>query len=60
MELYIINEREFVNKILWNNDYCAIYSIKKVLVVQLSHGRQEYSFFSDPMTILAATGGGSY
>ena len=60
MESYIINEREFVNKILWNNEYSAIYSIKKVLVVQLSHGRQEDSFFSDPMMILAATGGGNY
>ena len=52
MESYIINEGEFVNKVSQGNEYCAIYSIKKVLVVQLSHGGQEDSFFGDPMMIL--------
>ena len=56
MESHNINEGEFFRKILMN-EYCAIYSNKEVLVVQLSHGGSEdLDFYGDPMmTLVPAT-----
>ena len=48
MESYTINEAEFINR-TQTNEYCAIYSNKEVLVVQLSHGGQEDNGNGDPM-----------
>ena len=47
-ESYVINEREFFNKILASQKYCAINSNKIILVVQLGHG----GGFGDPMMTL--------
>ena len=57
LQSYTINEGEFFNKTLHMNDYCAIYSSKVVLVVQLSHGGSEdFNFYGDPMmTLVPAT-----
>jgi len=54
MELYTINEGESVNISLSLQEYCAIYSNKKVLVVQFSHGGNEDSnnYYGDPMMTL--------
>ena len=55
MESYTINEGEFINRISQFNEYCAIYSNKEVLVVQLSHGGEEDNRNGDPMmTIVPA------
>ena len=51
-ELYTLNEGEFIDKILQIYDYCAIYSSKKVLVAQLSHGGDEDNSYGDPMMTL--------
>ena len=56
MESYTINEGEFINRISQINEYCAIYSNKEVLVVQLSHGGREDNGNGDPMmTLVPAT-----
>ena len=56
LQSYTINEGEFFNKTLHMNDYCAIYSSKVVLVVQLSHGAGEDLGYGDPMmTLVPAT-----
>jgi len=54
MEFYTINEGEAVNISLSLQEYCAIYSNKKVLVVQFSHGGNEDSdnYYGDPMMTL--------
>ena len=52
MELYTINEGQFVNRISQSYDYCAIYSSKEVLVAQLSHGGAEDIDYGDPMMTL--------
>ena len=49
---YTINEGQFINKILQQYDYCAIYSNMQVLVVQLSHGGAEDIDYGDPMMTL--------
>ena len=49
---YFINEGGFISKILQMNKYCAIYSNKKVLVLQLSHGGSEDNGYGDPMMTL--------
>ena len=56
IESHNINEGKFVSKILMN-EYCAIYSNKEVLVVQLSHGGSEdLNDYGDPMmTLVPAT-----
>ena len=52
MESYSLNEGQFINKISQMNKYCAIYSNKKVLVSQLSHGGNEDLDYGDPMMTL--------
>ena len=58
-ESYNIREGESVNKTLSLQEYCAINSSKEVLVVQLSHGRQDDgvdNIYGDPMmTLVPAT-----
>ena len=55
-ESYTINEGQFVNRISQMNEYCAVYSNKKILVVQLSHGGTEDNNYGDPMmTLVPAT-----
>ena len=55
MELYAINEGEVVRRPSQRYEYCAIYSSKKVLVVQFSHGGAEDIDYGDPMmTIVPA------
>ena len=57
MESHTIGQAgEFVNKILQVYQYCAVYSNKEVLVVQLSHGGNEDNDYGDPMmTLVPAT-----
>ena len=56
LESYTINEGEFINRTLQTNEYCAIYSNKELLVVQLSHGGEEDNRYGDPMmTLVPAT-----
>ena len=54
VESFTINEGEFINKTLSDQNYCAIHSNKNVLVVQFSHGQND-----DPggsmMTLVPAT-----
>ena len=52
MELYTINEGKFVYKTLQKQEYCAIYSNKKILVARFSHGVTEYNNNGDPMMII--------
>ena len=52
MESYTINEGEFINRISQTNEYCAIFSNKKVLVVQLKHGGDNDNDYGDPMMTL--------
>ena len=53
LQSYTINEGDFFNKTLQLNHYCAIYSNKKVLVVQLGHGGTEEVYqYGDPMMTL--------
>ena len=58
-ESYNINEGESFIKTLSLQEYCAIYSSTEILVVQLSHGRQDEgsdNFNGDPMmTLVPAT-----
>ena len=49
MMLYTVNEAMFINRTLQRREYCAIYSNKKVLVVQFNHGDNSYG---DPMMTL--------
>ena len=50
---YIINEGQFINRISQMNEYCAIYSNNKVLLLQLSHGGSEnLNSYGDPMMTL--------
>ena len=56
IELFTLNEREFVNKTSQTKEYCAVYSNKEVLVVQFSHGGAEDNRYGDPvMTLVPAT-----
>ena len=56
MESHAINEGEFINRTSELQEYCAIYSNKKVLVVQFSHGGNEDNTYGDPMmTLVPAT-----
>ena len=52
MESYSINEGEFFNKTLSMKEYCAIYSNRRILVVQFSHGGAEDNVYGDPMMTL--------
>ena len=52
MELYTMNEGQFVNKTVLSQQYCAIYSNNKILVVQFSHGGAQKSGLDDPAMIL--------
>ena len=55
MDSYSIDEGEFVNKVSQMYEYCAVYSNKELLVVQLSHGGFEDNSYGDPMmTIVPA------
>ena len=54
-ESYVINEREFLKKILQSQEYCAINSNKTILVVQFSHGMREDGFGDPMMTLVPAT-----
>ena len=57
-ESYTINEGQFINRISQMNQYCAIYSTKKILVVQFSHGGSEdnsYNYGDPMMTLVPAT-----
>ena len=52
MESYAINEGDIINKTQMNK-YCAIYSNKKVLVLQFSHGGgEDFNDYGDPMMTL--------
>ena len=51
-KFYIINEGEFVNQTLSTQEYCAIHSNNKILVVQFSHGGTEDNGYGDPMMTL--------
>ena len=54
-ETYVINEGEFIDRTS-QMEYCAIYTNKEVLVVQLSHGGSEDNNYGDPMmTLIPAT-----
>ena len=56
MVTHFINEGGFVNRTSQLQEYCAIYSNKKVLVVQFSHGANEDNGYGDPMmTLVPAT-----
>jgi len=56
MESYNISEGESVTKTLSLQEYCAINSSKKVVVVQLSHGQSDDGISGDPMmTLVPAT-----
>ena len=56
MESFIINEGSYFNISLQSKEYCAIYSTKEILVVQLSHGGGEDNSYGDPMmTLVPAT-----
>ena len=53
LQSYTINEGNFLNKVLQVNEYCAIHSNKKVLVIQLGHGGNENVYsYGDPMMTL--------
>ena len=53
LQSYTINEGDYLNKTLQLNQYCAIYSNKQVLVVQLGHGgSEEVDQYGDPMMTL--------
>ena len=52
MESFVLNEGQFINITLQMNKHCAIYSSKKLLVVQLSHGGTEDNNYGDPMMTL--------
>jgi len=52
MEFHTINEGKFINIVLSTREYCGIYSNKKVLVVQFSHGSDEDNGYGDPMMTL--------
>ena len=54
LESYVINEREFFNKTLQSQEYCAINSNKIILVVQFSHGSGEDGFGDPMMTLVPA------
>ena len=60
-ENFAINEREFIIKSLMLQEYCAIYSNRKVLLVQFSHGYGDDLDNGDPangnpmMTLVPAT-----
>ena len=51
VENYTMNEGEFINKVITLQKYCAVYSNKKILVVQFSHGGTEDNV-GDPMMTL--------
>ena len=57
MRSFTINEGRFFNVTVQIKEYCAIYSNKKILVVQLSHGLYyDISSYGDPMmTLVPAT-----
>ena len=56
VETYVLNEGEFIDKILLMDEYCAIHSSRELLVVQLSHGGSEDNGYGDPMmTLVPAT-----
>ena len=57
MRSFTINEGMFFNVTVQIKEYCAIYSNKKILVVQLSHGSSyDISDYGDPMmTLVPAT-----
>ena len=52
MELFALNEDQFINKTLQMHEYCAIHSNKELLVVQFSHGGSEDNRYGDPMMTL--------
>ena len=53
MDLFTLDEGEFVNKTVQMQQYCAIYSNNKVLVIQFSHGgNEDKNSFGDPAMIL--------
>ena len=51
-KVYTINEGGFVNVTSSMQEYCAIYSNKKLLVAQFSHGASEDNEYGDPMMLL--------
>ena len=51
-EIYTLSEGAFVNITSSVQEYCAIHSNKKVLVVQFSHGGAEDNEYGDPMMTL--------
>ena len=51
-EVFTISEGQSVNQRSQMNEYCAIYSNKEVLVVQLGHGGTEDNSYGDPMMTL--------
>lgn len=52
MTSYTIHEGKFFNKTFQFKEYCVIYSNKKVLIVQFSHGGTEDDLVGDPTMIL--------
>ena len=52
VETYTVNEGEVINKVITLQKYCAVYSNKKILVVQFSHGGTEDNNYGDPMMTL--------
>jgi len=55
VEPFVINEGKFIKKTLRHQEYCAIHSNKKVLVVQFSHGAADDfdgNMMGDPMMTL--------
>ena len=52
IKLFAIDKGNYFNATLQRKEYCAIYSNKKILVVQLSHGGTEDAKYGDPMMTL--------
>ena len=48
---YVLNAGSHITEILTNEDFCVIFSTKKILVVQFSHGKSEDGQ-GDPMMVL--------
>ena len=58
VQSYFLNDGSYVKKTLTEQEYCAVYTDKPILVAQLSHGRFDdgLSSYADPMmTLVPAT-----
>ena len=51
---FVIDDGEYVKQVYRNQEYCAVYSNKKISVVQLSHGTSEDNVGDPMMTLVPA------